>query len=363
MSFSIEVEKRLGTRTLRLAFETGAGITGVFGPSGAGKTSLLNLVAGALRPDHGRIAVAGHVLFDGKRAINLRPERRHAGYIFQDGRLFPHMSVRANLRYGMAGGRAPALSFDETVACLGVAHLLDRRPAALSGGEAQRVAIGRALLAGPDFLLMDEPLSSLDRERREEILRVIERLRDRFALPILYVSHDLAEVERLCDHIVLTRDLTVVAAGPIGTMLADLTLPFAREPAAAMVVNAGIVRHDADYDLTECRIDGATLQIPGRLGAPGETRRLRILARDVSLATGPAARSSVLNVLPATIAAVEPLDRSHVVVLLDVGGARLLSAITRKSRDGLALAIGQAVLAQIKAVALADDRTASARPR
>jgi molybdate transport system ATP-binding protein len=359
MSFSIRVEKRLGARTLRAAFATGAGITGLFGPSGAGKTSLLNLVAGALRPDRGRIEVAGHVLFDGERRINLRPERRHAGYIFQDGRLFPHMNVAANLRYGMAAGRAAPLSFDETVAFLGIAPLLDRRPAALSGGEAQRVAIGRALLAGPDVLLMDEPLSSLDRERREETLRVIERLRDRFALPILYVSHDLAEVERLCDHIVLIRDLAVTAAGPVGTILADLTLPFAREPAAATVVPATVVRHDADYDLTECRIDGATLQIPGRLGAPGESRRLRILARDVSLVIGPPARSSVLNLLPATVAAVEPLDRGHVVVRLAVGGTPLLSAITRKSWDGLALTIGRPVLAQIKAVALAGNDAAT----
>ena len=356
MNFVIDVEKRLGARTLRFAFETGAGITGVFGPSGAGKTSLLNLVAGALRPDRGRIEVAGHVLFDKAGAIDLRPERRRAGYIFQDGRLFPHMSVRANLRYGMDARRAPPLSFDETVAFLGIGALLDRRPAALSGGEVQRVAIGRALLAGPDFLLMDEPLSSLDQERREEIMRVIERLRDTFALPILYVSHDLAEVERLCDHLVLAQDLAVTAAGPIGAMLANLSLPFARGRDAAMVVAAGIVRHDADYDLTECRIDGATLQIPGDLGPPGTTRRLRILARDVSLVTGQPGRTSVLNLLPATIASVEALDRSHVVLLLDVGHAQLLSTITRKSWDGMGLAIGQSLFAQIKAVALADDR-------
>jgi len=356
MSFAIHIEKRLGDRAFRFRFQTGAGITGVVGPSGVGKTTLLNLVAGALKPDQGRIDVAGRMLFDSATGLNLRPEHRRAGYIFQDGRLFPHKSVRANLRYGMDARRPPPLSFDETVDFLGIRPLLDRRPPALSGGEAQRVAIGRALLSGPSFLLMDEPLSSLDPARREEIMRVIERLRDCFALPILYVSHDIAEVERLCDHLLLlTPDESAPVAGPIGEMLANLTLPLARGGDAAMVVTAEILHHDPDYDLSECRIDGATLRIPGDLGAPGTRRRLRIKARDVSLVIGEPAGTSVLNLLPATIASVEQLDRSHVIVLLDLGPARLLSAITRKSWDMLGLAIGQAVLAQVKAVALGSE--------
>jgi molybdate transport system ATP-binding protein len=187
-----------------LDLEAEPGLTALFGPSGAGKTSLLNMVAGLLRPDEGRIAVAGEVLFDRRGGVDLPPEQRRAGYVFQDGRLFPHKRVRANLLYGqqLAAPEHRWLDFDEAVAFLGIGHLLHRWPATLSGGEAQRVAMGRALLSGPRFLLMDEPLSSLDAPRRDEIMAVIETIRDGLKLPILYVSHDRAEVERLASRIV-----------------------------------------------------------------------------------------------------------------------------------------------------------------
>jgi len=204
MSFEIHVTRRLGEREIALALSSGAGLTALFGPSGAGKTSLLNMVAGLLRPDGGRIAVGGETLFDSAAGVDIPIERRRAGYVFQDGRLFPHRRVRANLAYG-ARLAAPAdrwIGFDEVVAFLGIGALLDRWPHTLSGGEAQRVAIGRALLSAPRFLLMDEPLSSLDAARREEIMRVIERVRDELALPILYVSHDRAEIDRLATKIV-----------------------------------------------------------------------------------------------------------------------------------------------------------------
>jgi molybdate transport system ATP-binding protein len=204
MSFEIRVSRKLGECLITLDLEPGPGLTALFGPSGAGKTSLLNMVAGLLRPDRGRIAVGAETLFDGEAGINLPPERRRSGYIFQEERLFPHKRVRANLAYGMklAAPETRWIGFDEVVAFLGIGHLLDRWPRTLSGGEAQRVAIGRALLAAPRFLLMDEPLSSLDAARREEIMRVIERIRDELKLPILYVSHDRAEVERLATRIV-----------------------------------------------------------------------------------------------------------------------------------------------------------------
>jgi molybdate transport system ATP-binding protein len=199
MSFEVDVLRRFADAEVRLSFTSGSGLTALFGPSGAGKTSVLNMVAGLLRPDAGRVAVAGETLFEAGR-IDLPPERRRAGYVFQDGRLFPHRSVAANLRYGL---RADGwLGFDEAVAFLGLGDLLDRRPRTLSGGEAQRVAIGRALLSGPRFLLMDEPLASLDAARADEIMRVIERIRDELRLPILYVSHQAAEVERLATHVV-----------------------------------------------------------------------------------------------------------------------------------------------------------------
>lgn len=203
MSFDLRAERQLGEAMIAAEFVADGGLTALFGPSGVGKTSLLNMVAGLLRPDRGRIVVAGEVLFDSALGIDLSVQERRAGYVFQDGRLFPHLRVRDNLTYG--AGRAEGLglmSLDEAAAFLGIAHLLDRWPRTLSGGEAQRVAIGRALLSGPRFLLMDEPLAALDRARREEVLRVIERLRDELHLPILYVSHDRAEVERLAKLIV-----------------------------------------------------------------------------------------------------------------------------------------------------------------
>jgi len=204
MSFEIDVERRLGDRTIAARFASDAPLTALFGPSGAGKTSLLNMVAGLMRPDQGRIRVGGETLFDPSEGIDLPPERRRAGYVFQEARLFPHIRVRANLAYG-AKLAQPAdrwMALEEAIGFLDIGDLLDRWPATLSGGEAQRVAIGRALLAGPRFLLMDEPLASLDALRREEILRVIERSRDELRLPILYVSHDREEVERLAGAII-----------------------------------------------------------------------------------------------------------------------------------------------------------------
>ena len=204
MSFEVDIARRLGETEIATQFEADGGLTALFGPSGAGKTSILNMIAGLMRPDRGRIAVKGETLFDAAQGIDLPPERRRVGYIFQDGRLFPHRRVRANLLYGFnfAAPEDRWMTLDEAVDFLGIAHLLDRWPATLSGGEAQRVAIGRALLSAPRFLLMDEPLSSLDLPRRAEIMAVIERIRDEMKLPILYVSHDRSEIERLATTVI-----------------------------------------------------------------------------------------------------------------------------------------------------------------
>ena len=204
MSFEVDVSRRLGATTIAARFAADTGLTALFGPSGAGKTSLLNMVAGLLRPDSGRIVVDGEALFDSEAGIDVPPERRRMGYVFQDVRLFPHMRVRANLLYGhrLARPEHRWIDLDDTVAFLGIGHLIDRWPRTLSGGEAQRVAIGRALLSGARFLLMDEPLASLDMQRRAEIMVVIERVRDELRLPILYVSHDRAEVERLATTVI-----------------------------------------------------------------------------------------------------------------------------------------------------------------
>jgi len=203
MGFDLALSKRLGEAEIAVTIAPEPGITALFAPSGAGKTSVLNMVAGLMRPDSGHIRVGDETLFDADAAIDLPPERRRAGYVFQDARLFPHRRVRANLDYGRRGSTEGGwMDLDEAARFLDIAHLLDRWPRTLSVGEAQRVAIGRALISHPRFLLMDEPLSALDRARREEVLRVIERIRDTIGLPILYVSHDLAEVERLANRIV-----------------------------------------------------------------------------------------------------------------------------------------------------------------
>ncbi|WP_333572623.1 ATP-binding cassette domain-containing protein [Sphingomonas sp.] len=204
MSFDIDVRRRLGETEIACRIAPGAGVTVLFGPSGAGKSSVLNMVAGLLRPDAGHIRVGGRTLFDADAGLDLRPEARRAGYVFQEPRLFPHLRARANLLYGWR--REAAVDVDGVIALLGIAHLLDRWPRTLSGGEAKRVAIGRALLTGPDFLLLDEPLASLDRPRREEILALLERLRDGIGLPILLVTHDRDEAERLGDRIVAFGD-------------------------------------------------------------------------------------------------------------------------------------------------------------
>ncbi|WP_186401184.1 MULTISPECIES: molybdenum ABC transporter ATP-binding protein [unclassified Sphingopyxis] len=202
MAIDIDVERRFGASVIAAQFTAEAGLTALFGPSGVGKTSLLNMVAGLLRPDRGHIRIGGRTLFDG--ATDLPPEARRVGYVFQDGRLFPHRRVKANLLYGwrLADPANRWMTLDEAADFLGIGHLLGRWPQSLSGGEAQRVAIGRALLAAPQILLMDEPLSSLDAARRDDIMTVIERIRDELKVPILYVSHDRAEVDRLATQIV-----------------------------------------------------------------------------------------------------------------------------------------------------------------
>lgn len=200
MSFEVDVTKRLDDVRVGAAFSAGEGLTVLFGPSGAGKTSVLNMVAGLLTPDWGHVCVDGETLFDAGAGIDVAPEKRRAGYVFQEARLFPHLNVRANLRYGRHEGAS--LDSDDTIGFLGIGHLLDRWPRTLSGGEARRVAIGRALLSGARFLLLDEPLSSLDRARREEIMRAIEHIRDVLRLPVLMVTHDPEEAERLGTRIV-----------------------------------------------------------------------------------------------------------------------------------------------------------------
>jgi molybdate transport system ATP-binding protein len=306
--------------------------------------------------------VEDRLVFDRARGIDLPPHRRRIGHVFQEGRLFPHLSVRHNLRYGRwfagrsgDGGRTERVRFAEVVELLGIGHLLERRPRSLSGGEQQRVAIGRALLSAPLALLMDEPLASLDAAARAEILPYFEALHRELALPVLYVSHSRDEVLRLADHLVLLAGGRVAAAGPLADLAARLAL-IPGDDDAGTVADATVAAHEEADGLTRLDLGGLPVLLPRLDAAPGDTRRLRFLARDVSLTLTPPERSSILNVLPARVVEVRPAGAAEVLVLLRLGhdgrGALLLSRITRRSLARLALEPGSPVHAQIKAAAL-----------
>lgn len=351
MTVRAEFRSRRGGFVLDAAFAApGAGVTAIFGPSGCGKTSVLRAVAGLDRPE-GRLEVAGAVWQEGARF--LPPHRRPVGYVFQEPSLFPHLSVRGNLDYGRRRAGPGAIGFDEAVGLLGLGPLLDRGPQALSGGERQRVAIGRALLSQPRLLLMDEPLAALDRFAREEILPYLERMFDELRLPVLYVSHDIAEVERLASHLVLMQAGRVVAEGPLAGLGTDPHLPLAGAPEAGVTLTGVMIGRDEGHDIARLAVPGAELLVPGLRGAPGSRHRLRIAAADVSLALGPPGESSILNILPARVAEIAADGPAAVVVLtLGAEGTRILARITRLSADRLRLAPGDAVHAQVKAVRL-----------
>jgi molybdate transport system ATP-binding protein len=306
--------------------------------------------------------VDGEIWQDG--ASFLKPHHRPIGYVFQEASLFQHLSVKANLLYGAPRGLAPAqagaIGFDEVNDLLGLAKLLDRSPRNLSGGERQRVAIGRALLSQPKLLLMDEPLSVLDRLTKDEILPFLERLHARLSLPVIYVSHDITEIERLADHLILMRSGRVLAAGPLRDLQSDPSLPLAVARDAAVNLDAEVEAYDPGYGLLTLRIDGGRLLVPAAAIDIGASRRVRIGAGDVSLAREAPHASSILNVLPARIVALSSLNDSEVLAVLALGvdgaGARLLARVTRRSSDQLHLAEGVAVYAQVKGVALAPGR-------
>ena len=333
------------------------GITGLFGPSGCGKSTLLRCLAGLLRLPGGYLRVGSEVWQDGPKF--LPPYRRPLGLVFQDSRLFAHLSVRENLRFGLrrVGGGAARITEDSVISFLGLEPLLARAPATLSGGERQRAAIGRALLAQPRLMLMDEPLVALDRDSAHQILPKLRELSARFGVPMIYVSHHMPEIERLADHLVVMRkEGRIAAAGPLPALLTDLSLPFATQQDAAVVLELEAGTYDEAYDLTSCTAAGLTLTVPGRLGPAGSPIRLRIRASDVSIATTQPVQSSVLNAFPARILATEAGSGPHVNLVLGGGPVRLLSIITRKSWDTLGLRVGDGVFAQIKAMALAESR-------
>jgi molybdate transport system ATP-binding protein len=355
MALAVEIRHRLGHFRLDVGFEAGSGLTALFGRSGSGKTSIVNAIGGLIRPRHGRVAVDDTVLLDTERRIFVPPHRRRIGYIFQEGRLFPHMTVRQNLLYGrwFTPRHARYLSLGQVVDLLGIAHLLDRRPAGLSGGEKQRVAIGRALLASPRLLLMDEPLAALDDPRKAEILPFIERLRDELRIPIVYVSHSLREVTRLATTLVLIADGRVQAAGSPVDLMSRLDLrPATGRYEAGALLEGRIDRHDAVFELTTLATTAGLLRVPQLGLSPGTSVRIRIRARDVMLALAPPEGFSALNVLAGEIAEMAPPDGAIVEVAIACGQGRLLARITRQSVERLGLRPGLPIFAVIKSVAI-----------
>jgi molybdate transport system ATP-binding protein len=359
----VSVLKRREGFTLEAAFEVPTpGVVALFGPSGCGKTTTINIIAGLLRADQAYIALDGTVLEDTATRVHVAPEARRIGYVFQDGRLFPHMNVLRNLRYGMvrapttaAAGAAQAhrpVGLDPIVSLLGLERLLDRRPHQLSGGEKQRVALGRALLSQPRVLLLDEPLAALDAARRDEVLPYLERLRDNFSIPMVYVSHQFDEVLRLATHVVLLDAGRVLAQGTLNEVCLLPALRAVVGPDAVGAVLEGVVtRVDTTAGMATLNVGHGQLNVGVRNVSAGDRVRVQLLARDIILATEAPRALSIRNELRGTVAAISDGEDDSVLVTVDVGGANLLSRVTRDAVAALGLTVGTDLWVLVKAMA------------
>jgi len=329
------------------------GVIALFGRSGSGKSTLVNLISGLLAPDAGDIRLGDEVLTDTRRGVAVPVERRRIGYVFQEARLFPHLTVAGNLRYGerRASSTSAFIGFDEVVSLLGLAALLARKPRQLSGGERQRVSLGRALLSQPRLLLLDEPLASLDVARREEVLPYLELLRDRLLVPMVYVSHEFEEVLRLATHVVLLEAGRVLAQGPVHELSLHPELQRIVGPDLVGAVLEGVVtRLNPEQGSAELTVGTGTLRVSLRDAPVGARVRLQLLARDVILAAQPVQGLSVRNALASTVISIADDDHDAVLVRLDVGGATVLARITADARQALNLHPGDAVWTLVKAV-------------
>lgn len=360
MTLSVDIRQRLGTFDLHATFEAPHGVTVLFGRSGSGKTSVINALAGLSRPETGRIAVDGDILMDTDTGVWLPPHKRRLGYVFQDARLFPHLTVAQNLAYGarFAPKDATPVDRDRVIDLLGIGGFLDRRPATLSGGEKQRVAIGRALFSAPRMLLADEPLAALDEDRKAEIIPYFERLRDEFDIPILYVSHAAAEVARLATTIVVLEGGHVRRVGPAGDVLADPQITPLGPGAAGAMIETIVLEHHSD-GLSELDANGLRLLIPQVDRQPGTALRVHVEAQDVMLAKTRPEGISALNILPAIVREVRMGGGPGALVQLDAGGTLILSRVTRRSVEAMDLKPGQALFAILKAVSVARDAVSS----
>ena len=354
MSIDVAFAHRYGDFALDVAFEApNTGITALFGPSGAGKTTVVNALAGLIRPERGHIAVNGRILFDSSEGIWIPAHARRAGYVFQDGRLFPHLNVEANLRFGWrrAANALPEREVTRMIAMLDLQALLRRKPGRLSGGEKARVAIGRALLASPEFVLLDEPLAALDAARKQEIFPYLERLRDEQRLPIVYVSHSLEEVARLADTIVLLGAGRVLASGPLFDLLTDLQFgELSGGSPYGTVLEARVARHLVEDGLSLLAFAGGELTVATLSRTEGSRVRIHIRAEDIILAQERPQAISANNILPATIVALRDSTPQHVDVRLGCGKTHFVARITRASCKRLELCEGQSVFAIVKSV-------------
>ncbi|WP_299851351.1 molybdenum ABC transporter ATP-binding protein [uncultured Roseovarius sp.] len=351
MSLSVRITHQLGDFTLDVAFEAGPGVTALFGPSGSGKTSVANGIAGLLVPDEGRVTLRDQVLFDAAQGVCVAAHKRRIGYVFQDGRLFPHLTVEGNIRFGMRFAKGvgnPA----EVVDLLGLESLMQRRPGALSGGEKQRVALARALMSNPEILLMDEPLAALDEPRKEEILPYLERLRDQSDIPILYVSHSVAEVARLADDLVILQGGKVACHGPAEEVLSDpAAMPFVGVREAGSILRAKVLEHGPD-GLSRLVISGGELVLPGVTADEGSVIRIRVLSQDILLSVERPAGLSSRNILPVTVESLRLGDGPGAAISLCAGEERLLARITAQAAREMGLEPGTRCFAILKATAV-----------
>ena len=339
---------------LDVSFEAPPGITVLFGRSGSGKTTVVNAVAGLLRPDHGHIALNGRCLCDTTEGIWLPPNRRRIGYVFQEGRLFPHLTVRQNLLFGhwFAPRTAQPADLNQIVDMLGIGHLLQRRPGRLSGGEKQRIAIGRALLSAPEIILADEPLAALDDARKAEILPYFERLRDETGIPVLYVSHAASEVARLATTVVVLQDGKTVQQGPAAEILSDPKVMPTGVRSVGAVLETRVRAHHPD-GLSELDAGGIALFLPRIAQAPGQMVRVRIAAHEVILSRQKPVGLSALNILPGQVEQIRTGDGPGAMVSLVTPAGRILARITQRSAQALELQEGCACHAVVKSVAIA----------
>jgi len=347
----LNFSQTLGTHRLQVAESLPAsGITAIFGVSGAGKTSLINAISGLTRPDQGRIVLNERVLYDAEKKICLPPEKRRVGYVFQDARLFPHYNVLGNLRYGMA--KSMAGQFDKLVTLLGIEPLLDRLPGGLSGGEKQRVAIGRALLTAPELLLLDEPLASLDIPRKRELLPYLQRMAREINIPVLYVSHSLDEILHLADKVMVLEAGTVKAFGNLEDVWGSSVMnPWLPQEQQSSILKVSVLEHHPHYAMTALALGDQHIWV-NKLDKPLQTAvRIRIQATDVSLVLQPSSNTSIRNTLRAKVVQNYDLD-GQVEVQLDVGGRTLWARISPWARDELNIKPGLWLYAQIKSVSI-----------